>query len=538
MRFLQNWRANEAMKNRVLTTLAAASILLGGAAACTDITTLPKSTVTSANIFNDPASYRAYLAKLYGGLALSGQQGPAGQPDISGDEGFSNYIRLLWQMQELPTDEAVIAWGDDGVQQLNTQIWGTSNQFLVNMYYRVFFQVVHANEFLRETTEEKLTQRGVSADLRAQIQAYRAEARFLRALSYWHGLDLFGSIPLVTEEDPIGGPPPQQATRAQLFEYAVSELNAIRGELPARPQYGRAGQAAADMVLAKLYLNAEAYGAGNRYSDARAAAERVIAAGYQLDDRYQDMFLADNHTSPEIIFPIPQDGLNTRLFGGMTFLISASIGNQMNAADYGMGGGWWGLRARPELVAQFGGTNTADRRSSVFFTQGQTLEVNELTNFSNGYAVTKYRNVTSTGQPGSDRSYPDTDYPMFRLADAYLMYAEAVLRGGGGSRAQALQYVNALRQRAYGNTSGNITDAQLTLDFILAERARELFWEGHRRTDLVRFNNRFTTNGVWSWKGGVRAGQPTEAFRSLYPLPFSELTANPNLEQNPGYGGR
>ncbi|HEU0077403.1 MAG TPA: RagB/SusD family nutrient uptake outer membrane protein [Longimicrobiaceae bacterium] len=526
------------MQLRACTTIAAAALLLLGAGACTDITTEPRSTVTGANIFNDNGSYRAFVAKLYAGLAVSGQQGAAGAGDIEGiDEGFSQYLRLIWQMQELPTDEAIIAWQDAGLPELNTQIWSSSNPFLGAMYYRIFFQVSLANEFLRETTDEKLQSRGVGTALRADIQQYRAEARFLRALSYWHGIDLFGSIPLVTEADAVGAAPPRQATRKELFDYVVAELNGIRDALPARPQYGRAGRAAADMLLAKLYLNAQVYAGENRYAEARTAAERVIAAGYALDDRHQDIFLADNHTSPEIIFPITQDGRNTRTFGGMTFIAHASVGgNVMNAADYGLNGGWWGLRTRPQLVALFPGAGPAspDRRSAFFFTQGQTLDITSVSDFTKGYAAPKNRNITSTGQPGSNSEFVDIDFPVFRLGDAYLMYAEAVLRGGGGTRAQALAYVNALRQRAYGNASGNVTDAQLTLDFILAERARELMWEGHRRTDLIRFD-RFTDNGTWAWKGNVAAGRTTEAFRDLYPLPASELLANPNLTQNTGY---
>ena len=530
------------MNTTTRRTLAlAAALLVGGAAACTDITVPPKSTVTGANIFNDPASYKAFLAKLYAGLAVTGQQGPAGRADISGiDEGFSQYVRLYWQMQELPTEEAVIAWNDAGVQELNTQIWSSSNQFLVSMYYRIYFQAGLANEFLRETTDAKLTERNVSDALRTEIQQYRAEARFLRALSYWHGLDLFGDIPLVTEEDQLGSTPPEQAARADVFNYVVEELNAVRGALPAAGagQYGRADRGAVDMLLAKLYLNSAVYTGTARYAEARAAAEAVIASGaYQLDDTYRNIFLADNHTSPEIVFAVTQDGQNTRSYGGTTFLAHAGVGGNMNQANYGLNGGWWGLRARPEFIALFpGGTGTTDRRgSSIFFTNGQTLAINELLNFQQGIGTPKYSNVTSTGQPGSDQEFVDTDYPMFRLADAYLIYAEAVLRGGGGTRAQALAYVNALRQRAYGDMSGNITDAQLTLNFILDERGRELYWEAHRRQDLIRYD-RFSDNGVWTFKGGVQAGRTTEAFRDLYPLPASELLANPNLEQNPGYG--
>src|SRR3954470_14862183 len=177
------------MKTRLRTTVAAAALLLVGSAACTDITTEPKSNVTGANIFNDPSSYRAFLAKIYGGLSLTGQSGPAGSGDIEGiDEGFSSYLRQLWQLEELPTDEAVIAWGDPGLPELNTQLWGPANQFLTAMYYRVYYQVSLVNEFLRETTDDKLTSRGASAALIAQVHQYRAEARFLRALSYWHGL--------------------------------------------------------------------------------------------------------------------------------------------------------------------------------------------------------------------------------------------------------------------------------------------------------------------------------------------------------------
>ena len=189
------------------------------------------------------------------------------------------------------------------------------------------------------------------------------------------------------------------------------------------------------------------------------------------------MFLADNNTSPEIIFAVPQDGLHTQSYGGTTFLVHASVGGSMNANAIGIDGGWCGTRARPELVGLFaGGAGGPDRRSAVFYTPGQTLDILNLTNFNDGYGVNKYENVTSTGAPGQRQDFVDTDYPMFRLADAYLIYAEANLRGGGGTAVQALAYVNALRTRAYGDATGNITAAQLTLQFIIDERGRELFW--------------------------------------------------------------
>jgi hypothetical protein len=524
------------MKTKLrITAVAAALLLLGGAAACTDITTNPKSSVTGSNIFNDPASYRAFLAKLYAGLSLSGQSGPAGSGDIEGiDEGFSQYLRQLWQLEELPTDEAVIAWGDPGLPELNTQLWGPGNQFLTAMYYRIYFQVSLANEFLRESTDAKLAARGASATLMSEVHQYRAEARFLRALSYWHGIDLFGNIPLVKEDFVIGATPPAQSTRAEVFDYVVSELNAIRTELPppGGAQYGRADQGAVGMLLAKLYLNSAVYTGTARNAEALTAISSVIASGgYTLDPSFQHLFQADNNTSREIIFPVPFDGGKTRTFGGMTFLVHAAVGGDMNAASYGIDGGWYGLRAKPEAYLLYG---AGDHRGFYFYTQNQSVQINNISNFNEGVGAPKYRNVTSGGQPGSNATFPDTDYPMFRLGDAYLMYAEAVLRGGGGTRAQALAYVNALRQRAYGNASGNIADAQLTLDFLRDERLRELMWEGHRRTDLVRFGQ-FTTSGVWAFKGGVQAGKTTEAFRNLFPIPASELGANPNLKQNPGY---
>jgi starch-binding outer membrane protein, SusD/RagB family len=268
-----------------------------------------------------------------------------------------------------------------------------------------------------------------------------------------------------------------------------------------------------------------------QYAQALAAAQAAIAGPFSLDDQYQHIFLADNNISPEIIFPVIQDGRTTQTWGAVTFLVHASCGGSMSPSALGVDGCWWGLRLKPEAYNR----SVNDPRGAFIDTTGQTVDVGSISNFNNGAMAPKFRNVTSTGAAGSNATHVDTDFPMFRLADAYLIYAEAVLRGGGGTREQALAYVNALRQRAYGDASGNITDADLTLDFILDERGRELLWEAHRRSDLVRFGGFTGGTSLWAWKGGAAAGTATESFRDLYPLPASELTANTNLTQNPGY---
>ena len=524
---------------KTIAGLATAGFLLLGVPGCGDLPFEPRSTVSEENIFTDPGSYRAFLAKLYAGLVTTGQAGPAGDPDIRGiDEGFSQYVRGYWQLQELPTDEAIIGWGDIGLPELNTQGWSDANPFVTAMYARIFYQVAVANQFLRETTADKLAARGVSAELTAEIQQYRAEARFLRALSYWHALDLFGNVPIVDENFDITQLP-EQAMRADVFGFVEDELLAIRDELPLAGEgdYGRADQGAVNMVLAKLYLNAEVYTGAARWADARMAAAAVIGSNaYSLDPNYADMFLADNHTSPELIFTVPQDGDRTRTYGGMTYLVHASVGGGMDPADFGIDFAWWGLRLRSNAVDRYeGGPGGPDQRASLIFTTGQQKATDEIGNFFHGYALGKYKNITSTGAQGKHPEFPDTDYPMFRLADAYLIYAEAVVRGNEtANMATAVNYVNLIRRRAYGDTSGDIMEAELTAQFILDERSRELLWEGHRRQDLIRFGQ-FTTAGIWQWKGGEQAGTTTDDHLNLYPIPANELAANPNLDQNPEY---
>jgi hypothetical protein len=305
-----------------------------------------------------------------------------------------------------------------------------------------------------------------------------------------------------------------------------------------RFEYARADQAAAWTLLAKLYLNAKVYTGQDKNSECATYCAKVIGAGYTLNAKYANNFTADNNISSEMIFPITSDGQFSQSYGGMTYLVHAAIGGSMSPAKFGVGGGWGGIRTTKALVSKFADITGATDKRAMFWTDGQKLDINDIGQFTDGYAITKYSNLTSTGAaaPHAHPDFVDTDYPVFRLADVYLMYAEAVLRGATtGNATTALGYVNALRTRAYGNNSGNITSGQLTLDFILDERARELYWEGHRRTDLIRFAKFTGGTYLWPWKGKVAGGASTESFRDLYPIPSNDLGANPTLKQNPGY---
>jgi hypothetical protein len=529
------------MKLRKFTT-PAAIIVIGLSAiisSCKKNLT-PIGMLTTASVYKDFGNYQPVLAKLYTAFALSGQAGPAGAPDIAGiDEGFSNYLREYFNMQELTTDEAQIVWNDGTVHNLHDMTWTSQNEFIRAMYDRIYYEISLDNEFLRNTTDAQLSANGITGNNLALAKQYRAEARFLRALSYWHAIDLFGNVPFVTEADNVGVFFPKQQSRALTFAFIESELKAIDSDLGApRFSYGHADKGAAYTLLANLYLNAQVYTGTAHYTDAITYANKVIAAGYTLDPKFANLFLADNNTSPEMIFPIESDGLHTQGYGGMTYLVHASVGGNMSPAAFGVNGGWAGLRVTPQYVAQFSDPSGNTDTRAMFFTNGQKLSIDDEYTFADGYAVSKFKNVTKAGVAGSDPTgnFVDTDFPLFRLADVYLIYAEAVLRGGtGGDAATALTYVNLVRTRAYAGASGNITAGQLTLPFLLAERGRELLWEGHRRTDLIRFGQ-FTGNSyIWQWKGSTLNGTSVADFRQVMPIPSTEIINNPTLKQNTGY---
>jgi hypothetical protein len=506
-----------------------------------DVTPKDDDEFLSETFFSDPNSYKEVLAKLYAGLYVGGNDGDA-TADIAGIGGdFSSYLRLIFLMQEVTTDEAVIGWGDGTLPTLNTQTWSPNNEFLYGIFSRSYYEISTANEFLRQTTDDKLASRGVSNELKAEIQYFRAEARFLRAFSYVQLMDLFGNVPITTENDPVGFFYPQQKTRAEVFAYVESELKDLQTALKASKtnEYGRIDQTAAKFLLAQIYLNSKVYTGVEKNNETVTLCNDIITtSGYTFANvPYRYLFAADNNRNgaqTETIFPVVSDGLLIRATGaGMSFILHASIGGSMDASASGMDGGWWGLRTRKEFVQSFpDATATADKRGT-FYTNGQSLDINAIGSFTDGYAVTKYKNVNADGTAAQKNDIPDTDFPMFRLSDVYLMYAEATLRGGvGGNLTTALGYINTIRARANATP---IVIGSLNLDFILAERGRELFWECHRRTDLIRFGKFTGGDKLWQFKGGVQAGVATPAYRNLMPIPATAIQANPTLKQNEGY---
>ncbi|HEY8782378.1 MAG TPA: RagB/SusD family nutrient uptake outer membrane protein [Mucilaginibacter sp.] len=536
------------MKRNLVKTLFITGLLTSGLMSCNKNKILtPNYEVTSQAVYSTTLGITEAAAKVYGAFALTGNQGPAGSGDIAGiDEGTSDFFRLLWYAEELPTDEAVIGWGDPGVPDLHQMNWSSSNVILLGVYERSMYQITLANDFIRQTAPATLASHGITGADATNIGYFRAEARFLRAYQYSVLMDLFANPPFVTDANAVGSVIPPQTDRKTLFAYIEGELKAIDPLMaaPRQNQYGRADQGAVWALLSRIYLNAQVYTGTARYTDAITYANKVVAAGYSLISNYDNLFLADNNlNTSENIFSIEYDGNKIQGYGGTTFMTHAPVGGSMPSGNFGISGGWAGVRTTSNLINLFpANTSTAfpnngnpDTRAE-FWTQGQSLAISDVTNFNQGYAVAKWRNVTSTGGAASNLNFSDIDEPVMRLPEVYLNYAEAVLRGGtGGDPATALTYINTIRKRAYGNTIGNITSGQLTLPFILDERARELYWEGFRRTDLVRYGLFTSASYLWPWKGGVSGGTGVADYRNIFPIPDQDRAVNPNLKQNPGY---
>ncbi len=526
------------MKN-IFLKIAVLVLVTGIFQSCTkDLNRYPANTTTVNQVYSTPQGYTQAMAKVYGAFALTSSSGPASS-DVQGvDAGTSDFLRLFWNTQELTTDEAICAWNDPGVPDFHFMNWASSNAILLGLYTRSIYQITVCNDFLRNSTDAVLAGKGFAQTDLTNIKYYRAEARFLRAYQYWVLMDEFANPPFITDSLTIGSIPPQ-IDRKSLFNYIESELLSCVGDMapPKTNQYGRADQAAAWALLARLYLNAQVYTGVARYTDAITYANKVIASGYSLDPSYQDLFLADNNVNnPEVILPIQYDGNNTQNYGGTTFIINAEISSGMNPALFGVpSGGWGGNRATSAFAALFPSLDTTIDKRAIFY--GTNTKITDVGTFSQGAPVVKFKNITSTGAtPPGGGTYCSTDFPLFRLGEQYLIYAEAVLRGGsGGDINTAVNYINLLRERAYGNNSGNITAADLTLPFILNERGRELWWECFRRTDLIRFGEFTTADYLWPWKGGIANGTSVDSHYNIFPLPLSDVQANPYLIQNPGY---
>ena len=502
------------MNKKTLTVLGLA-MMLGLSSCHADLDRMPTNITTAEKVYSTPEGVKQSLAKVYGTYAI-----PNG--DVQGqNEDFTDFVRSFYNLQELPTDEAICAWNDNGIRDFHNLSWSSSNPYVKGLFYRSTVQIKFANEFLKNTA-------GRANE--PTIKQYRAEARFIRAFQNWVLMDIYGNPPFISEDLPVGSVAPQQIQRADLFKYIESELKAIEADLaePRANEYGRADKAAAWALLARLYLNAEVYTGTARYADAATYAERVITSGkYSLGSDYSNLFKADNETSPETILSANYDGLKTQVFGGLTFIINAaSNGEAAKALNINWSvAGWGGNRATKEFANLF---PIGDKR--ILF-GAVTPEINDVSKFAEGYWVYKFRNITSKGEAGKHSTFVDTDMPLFRLAEMYLIYAEAAARGAA-DKTKGLNYINLVRSRA---GISPLSASGLTPREVLDERGRELYWEGHRRTDLVRFNLLTSNSYLWAWKGNVIGGRGVDSKYNIYPLPADDVQANTNLKQHTGY---
>ena len=495
-----------------------------------DVTPIDPNKNTAELALTSEADYQAFLAGIYTGYATSGYKGPNDDPSIKGlDGGMSQYIRGLFHLCELSTDVYVCGWNDEGVPDVCQMNWDASTGLIYSIYSRIFFQISQCNELIRQAqnTTVSLTHK----------DQYIAEARAMRAMSYYHAIDNFGNVPFA-DETSIVGQIPVQISRADLYSWLETEMRDLidNSALPesGKAEYGRIDKGAVKFLLAKLYLNAGVYTGTPQWQKCADVLKDLMDDGYSLHTEsrggiyspYQELFLADNDKCrDEIIFAVEQDGNDTQSYGATNYLVFAFTGGSMDATgDLGISSGWEGCRMTEQFYRKF---DTGKDKRAIFWTDGQNVSVNTLGSFTDGIAFQKYRNIASDGTPGKQQGFVDTDFPMMRYADVLLMAAECQARGAS---IDGLSAYNQVRARA-GMPAANA----LNLDEILDERARELSLELWRRQDLVRYD-RFTSGDyVWDWKGGSRDGQGVESYKNLFPLPTSDLMVNPNLVQNDGF---
>lgn len=550
---------------------AALVLATAGMSSCTgDLDVTPHDPSTQMNT-NEPALF----TKCYANMALAGQTGPDGDCDIDGlDGGTTGFVRQLFNTQELPTDEAICCWGDPGVDQFNFGTWDSSHPMINGFYYRLYAGVSYCNKYLQECG--------------GQDAQHTAEVRFLRALYYYYLMDAFGNVPFTTE---VSIEAPKQIKRADLFKWLEEELiNEVEPNLmdasvthEGEVGYGRAQKDAAWLLLARMYLNAEVYTGTARWQDAKTYAEKVIAGPHKLwttpkngYSAYQMLFMGDNGTngaSQEAVLSLIQDGTTTASYGTTLFLMASTWKSDMNFdKNYGSSEFWAGNRARSNLVKKFFSNGDAPQDSTYKVTTAagdaralfcgcgtevkkndkkseeasklagkevivndtnyvkRTLVAEKWGEYTNGFSVAKYRNTYSDGSIPHNAKFCDTDFFLMRSAEAYFIAAEADARLHGDVTTDCAKYINDIRQRA-----GVSTQDRWTVNQILDERAREFYFEGYRRTDLIRYGLFNTGEYLWEWKGGTLKGVSFPATHCVFAIPANDIIANPNLKQNEGY---
>lgn len=571
--------------NKIFSVLGV-SLALGLSSCVGDLDLLPNdpNQLTADKFAENPEEYiMQVMAKCYSGMAVSGQTGPDGSSDISGlDGGTSQYTRALYMLQEFTTDESKWIWPDAGVVDLNTNTWGNGNVNIFGTYSRLYVHIAICNDFLR--LANSLGDYGISpdAELQATIDQYKLEARALRAMSYYWALDLFGNASFIDETSPAGTSPVQY-TRQELYDWLVTELEDLVATFPTTtPIYGRVGIDGVEALLARVYLNAEVYTGTAAYDKCSQHCANIIARhqgegfrGSGLVPVYMYLFCGDNDEYMpggggvnEILWGIPYDSENIQPYGGSMFLCAAGISNLtwdandaiMTATDYGMSAQWGCMHATSQFSDKF--QSDRDLRWAMWCKeqQGFSKANTNFSTFTDGYGVVKFTNLlkgnvtdpsgwdmndntknwssanggiyATDGSAARADNFPDTDLPLIRLADVYLMYTEAYIMGHAGDATNALNYVNLVRARA---NETNWTASDLTADNILDERCRELYWELTRRSDLVRHGKFSGSAYNWSWKNNEANGASIAETMDLFPIPANVISAQPEFEQNPGY---
>ena len=493
------------------------------------------------------------------------------------DGGASELVRAFWSAQETTTDEAKCAWiGDAWVRALNTNTYSEAqNDATYAVYVRTIQGITYVNEYLRQTVPALLAERGVDDALAAKIEGFRAEARFLRAYFYWMAMDTFGDVPFTTEKDVLGMDfRPKQKSRADIFAYVTGELETLLAEDSAMPavgsNYPRADKGSVAGLLARLYLNAEVYTSPVNYTQqakgtpmwdkAKSTCEKIFNMGYGLCSDYSHLFRGDNGQNEdarkEFLFVAPYDSENIRSYGGTTYLLFASLEASEVTSSFmptGVNTGWAGLRVPYEFVNENFRPKSRNystgvyliedlRAKNLFYIKGRKESMNNgnLYSFKNGWTCWKFNNIPSTVENQKDyieqsktKSYSDIDFPLIRLAEIYLIYAEACMHLE--QKSLAVPYLQELAKRA-GLDEDDVTPGLITQDWLVKERARELYWEGHRRTDLIRYGLYHSDKMLWPYKGtDAFKGQKFSQHMNVFAIPPTELAANSALYQNYGY---